>query len=147
MPDSEVFEFDYVVVGGGSSGAVVAARLSEDARVRVALVEAGGEAKALLVQLPVGFAQLVGHKTLDWKYEQLPDASIGGRHYLWSGGKLLGGSSSINGQVLIRGTRQDFEHWRRAGATGWGFDDVLPYFLRSEQWRGAPSQGRAHSGR
>ena len=146
MTDQDIIEFDYIVVGGGSSGAVIAARLSEDAGVRVALVEAGGEAKALLVQLPVGFARLVGHKTFDWRYEQLPDPSIGGRRFQWSAGKLLGGSSSINGQVYIRGTHEDFDHWRRAGATGWSFDDVLPYFLRSEQWKGAPSQGRGAHG-
>ena len=137
---------DYVVVGGGSAGAVVASRLSEDPDNRVVLLEAGGEAKALLVQIPVGFARLVGHEVFDWRYEQEPDQSIGGRRFVWSGGRMLGGGSSINGQVYIRGTREDFDHWARAGATGWGFDDVMPYFLRSEHWHGKPSQNHGQLG-
>lgn len=138
--------FDYVIVGGGSAGAVLASRLSEDDRVRVALIEAGGEAKAPLVQIPIGFARLVGHKSFDWRYEQEPDASIGGRRFLWSAGKLLGGSSSINGQVYIRGTKADFDHWAQEGARGWSFEEVLPYFLRSESWSGAPSPDRGAHG-
>jgi choline dehydrogenase len=137
---------DYVIVGGGSAGAVLASRLSEDEAVRVALIEEGGEAKAPLVQVPIGFARLVGHKSLDWKYEQEPDASIGGRRFLWSAGKLLGGSSSINGQVYIRGTQADFDHWARNGAAGWSFEEVLPYFLRSESWKGARREGRGVHG-
>src|SRR5258708_21108967 len=146
MTDLAATQFDYVIVGGGSAGRVGAERLREDARVGVALLEAGGEAGALLVQLPVGFARLVGHKTFDWRYEQASDPSLGGRRFLWSAGKLLGGGSSINGQVFIRGTREDFDHWARAGATGWGFDDVLPYFMRLESWAGPPSQTRGGHG-
>lgn len=143
---SGVPQADYVIVGGGSAGAVLASRLSEDPGNRVVLLEAGGDARSLLVQIPVGFTRLVGHKTFDWKYEQEPDPSIGGRHYLWSAGKLLGGGSSINGQVFIRGTRSDFERWAAAGATGWGFNDVLPYFLRAEQWHGNATQNRGAHG-
>ena len=146
MVHAPVSTFDYVIAGGGSAGAVLASRLSEDDRVRVALIEAGGEAKAPLVQIPIGFARLVGHKNFDWRYEQEPDASIGGRRFLWSAGKLLGGSSSINGQVYIRGTKADFDHWARAGAKGWSFDEVLPYFLRSESWSGAPHPDRGAHG-
>ena len=141
-----VSTFDYVIVGAGSAGAVLASRLSEDDAVRVALIEAGGEAKSPLVQIPIGFARLVGHKSFDWRYEQEPDASIGGRRFLWSAGKLLGGSSSINGQVYIRGTKADFDHWAQAGAQGWSFEEVLPYFLRSESWSGAPHEGRGTHG-
>ena len=137
---------DYVIVGGGSAGAVLANRLSEDPDNRVVLLEAGGDAKSLLVQMPVGFTRLIGHKTFDWQYEQEPDPSIGGRHYVWSAGKLLGGGSSINGQVFIRGTRNDFARWEAAGATGWGFSDVLPYFLRAEQWHGKTAQNRGAHG-
>lgn len=136
--------YDYLIVGGGTAGCVLANRLTEDASVRVALIEAGGEATSPLVQLPVGFARLVAHPKFDWSYEQAPDASIHGRRFLWSAGKLLGGSSSINGQVYIRGTRRDFDRWVELGAAGWGFDDVLPYFRRSEDWRGAahPAHGQ-----
>jgi choline dehydrogenase len=143
---ASVGTFDYVIVGGGSAGAVLANRLTEDDRVRVALIEAGGEARAPLVQIPIGFARLVGHPKFDWRYEQEPDASIGGRRFLWSAGKLLGGSSSINGQVYIRGTHADYDHWARAGATGWSHEEVQPYFVRSESWSGAPSQWRGARG-
>ena len=144
--ESEAMLADYVIVGGGSAGAVLASRLSEDRGCRVVLLEAGGDARALLVEIPVGFARLVGHETFDWKYEQEPDASIGGRRFLWSAGKLLGGSSSINGQVFIRGTRHDFDGWAAAGATGWSFDDVLPYFIRAERWNGETTRNRGTFG-
>jgi len=139
-------EADYIVIGGGSAGAVLAARLSENPDVRVLLLEAGGEAKSLLIALPVGYAKLVTDAKVDWNYEQKPDASINGRAWIWSGGRVLGGGSSINGQVFIRGTRDDFDRWERLGATGWGFDAVLPYFLRSEDWQGAPSQAHGQQG-
>ncbi|MGQ0619498.1 MAG: GMC family oxidoreductase [Panacagrimonas sp.] len=144
MPTATRESYDYLIVGGGTAGCVLANRLSEDASVRVALIEAGGEARSPLVQLPVGFARLVAHPTYDWRYEQAPDPSIHGRRFLWSAGKLLGGSSSINGQVYIRGTRRDFERWVELGASGWSFDEVLPYFRRSEDWRGAahPAHGQ-----
>src|SRR3546814_18567891 len=87
----------------------------------------------MLVQLPVGFARLVGHPAYDWRYCQEPDPSINGRRFLWSAGKLLGGGSSINGQVYIRGTRRDFDRWEAAGAHGWSFDAVRPSFLKSEE--------------
>ncbi|NGY04340.1 GMC family oxidoreductase [Solimonas terrae] len=137
---------DYVIVGAGSAGALLAARLSEDPRTSVILIEAGGEAKSMLVQLPVGFARLVGHPAYDWRYLQEPDPSINNRRFLWSAGKLLGGGSSINGQVYIRGTRQDFDRWESAGASGWGFDAVLPYFLKSEDWAGSPHPAHGRGG-
>ena len=136
----------YVIVGAGSAGAVLANRLSEDPSNSVILIEAGGEARSFLVQLPVGFARMIGKSRYDWTYEQAPDASINGRRWIWSGGKMLGGSSSLNGQVYIRGTRRDFDDWAAAGATGWSFAEVLPYFLRSEHWHGPPSQAHGASG-
>lgn len=139
-------EVDYIVVGGGSAGCVLAARLSEDPEVRVALVEAGGESTGFLVQMPVGFAKMLVDDRYDWKYWQLPDPSIGGRRFIWSGGRMLGGGSAINGQVYIRGTRADFDAWERLGATGWNFESLFPYFLRSESWSGSPSQNHGSQG-
>lgn len=131
---------DYVVVGGGSAGAVIAARLSEDPRNRVTLLEAGGSADRFLVSMPAGFASLLTKPAFDWCYLQEPDASIDGRRFLWSAGKILGGSSAINGLVYIRGTYADHRRWVEAGCHGWGFEDCLPFFRRSEGYAGAPNQ-------
>lgn len=131
---------DYIIVGSGSAGAVIANRLTEDPSTRVILLEAGSEATSLLIQIPVGFARLVNNPAFDWCYQQQPDPSIRGRRFNWAAGKVLGGGSSINGQVFIRGTRADFDRWAAEGATGWGFDDIFPYFLRAENWAGPPSQ-------
>ena len=144
--NSATAEADYVIVGGGSSGSVLAARLSSDPGTRVVLLEAGGESNSMMVQMPVGFAKMLVNDAYDWQYEQLPDPSINGRRFIWSAGKMLGGGSSINGQVYIRGTRADFDAWEEMGATGWGFDDVFPYFLRSEDWTGEPSQSHGSHG-
>ncbi|MDB5970150.1 MAG: hypothetical protein JWQ90_2600 [Hydrocarboniphaga sp.] len=137
---------DYVIVGAGSAGAVLAYRLTEDPTVSVTLIEAGGEAKSLLVQLPVGFAKLVSHPGYDWRYLQEADPTINGRRFIWSAGKLLGGGSSINGQVYIRGTRRDYDRWVELGANGWSFDEVLPWFRRSEDWAGPPHPAHGQGG-
>lgn len=137
-PDT-LISADFVIVGAGSAGAVLAHRLSADPKKRVVLIEAGGEARSFLVQMPAGFAKLVANPKFDWCYEQDPDPSIGNRRFVWSAGKMLGGGSSINGQVYIRGTRRDYDRWKEAGATGWGFEDVRPYFQRAERWSGTPN--------
>lgn len=127
---------DYVIVGGGSAGIVLAARLSEIPDNRVVLIEAGGEATGWQVQIPVGYAAMMGNPRYDWSYRHDPDPSIRGRSLIWSAGRLLGGSSSLNGQVYNRGTRADYDRWAEAGACGWGFDECLPYFRKAEDYIG-----------
>lgn len=143
---AEIFEADYVIVGGGSSGCVLAARLSEDSNCTVILVEAGGEARSPVVQIPSGFAYMIARPKYDWSYPQDADPSLNGDSRRWANGRLLGGGSSINGQVYIRGSRRDYDRWEEAGATGWGFDSVWPYFLRSEDWQGHSSDAHGKGG-
>lgn len=145
IPDIEATA-DFVVIGGGSAGCVVAARLSEDPKNRVILLEAGGTAGSFLVEIPAGFARMLLKDRFDWQYQQLPDKSINGRRFVWSAGKMLGGGSSLNGQVYIRGMPNDFNRWASAGAAGWSWQDVWPYFLRSERWHGQPSQDHGSHG-
>ena len=138
MPGQEKFEADFIVIGAGSAGCAVAARLSEDPATRVLLLEAGGEDKNRWIHIPLGFGKTFADPTVNWCYETEPDPGAGDRRVFWPRGKVLGGSSSINGMVYIRGQAEDFDHWRQLGNTGWSFDDVLPYFKRSEhQTRGA----------
>jgi choline dehydrogenase len=133
-------EADFVVVGAGSAGCAVAARLSEDPATRVLLLEAGGEDRNRWIHIPLGFGKTFADPSVNWCYETEPDPGASNRRVFWPRGKVLGGSSSINGLVYIRGQAEDFDHWRQLGNTGWSFDDVLPYFRRSEhQMRGADS--------
>src|SRR5438105_3113719 len=131
-------EADFIVIGAGSAGCAVAARLSEDPGTRVLLLEAGGEDDNRWIHIPLGFGKTFADPSVNWCYETEPDPGAGDRRVYWPRGKVLGGSSSINGMVYIRGQAEDFDHWRQLGNTGWSFDDVLPYFKRAEhQTRGA----------
>ncbi len=124
---------DYVVVGAGSSGCVLAARLSEDPDVSVTLVEAGGSDRHPNVRIPAAFSKLF--KTdRDWNYSTTGQATLGDRELFWPRGKMLGGSSSMNAQMWIRGHRADYDGWADGGCAGWGYDDVLPYFQRAESY-------------
>jgi choline dehydrogenase len=131
-----VDEAEYVIVGGGSAGCAVANRLSENPRNRVVLVEAGGDGRGLWVDMPVGLINLVGNPKADWIDRAEPDPSLNNREIIWNHGKMLGGGGGINGMVYIRGQRSDYDAWEAAGCTGWGFNDVQPYFMKNEDWRG-----------
>src|SRR6202012_941420 len=124
--------FDFVVVGGGSSGCAVASRLSEDPRISVALLEAGHKADGWAVTTPAALALMVPGKLNNWAFETVPQQGLNGRAGFQPRGKGLGGSSAINAMVYIRGHRADYDHWASLGNAGWSYADVLPYFRRSE---------------
>ena len=131
---------DYVIIGGGSAGCVLAGRLSENPANRVVLLEAGGKADGFMNRLPAAGMKMLGNPETDWCYQTEPDPSLNGRQGFWSAGRLLGGGSSVNGMIYIRGDRADYDEWAAAGCTGWGWDDVLPHFRKSEAWTGQPDQ-------
>ncbi len=130
-------EFDYIIVGAGSAGCVVAARLSEDPDVSVLLLEAGGTDKKFKISMPLGFLSTIADPKLSWGYMGEPEPNLNGRPLWLPRGKVLGGSSSINGMFYMRGHPNDYNSWAQLGAHGWGYEDVLPYFRKMEDsWRG-----------
>jgi choline dehydrogenase-like flavoprotein len=126
------FDFDYIVVGGGSAGCVLAARLTEDANVRVALLEAGPPDRSVLIHCPAGLALLARTRQANWDFHTVPQAGLGGRRGWSPRGKVLGGSSSVNAMVYTRGHRADYDHWAALGNPGWSYDEVLPLFRAAE---------------
>ena len=133
-----IVEADYVVAGAGSAGCALAARLSEDPSTNVLLLEAGGKDTNPWIHVPVGYFKTMHDPRTDWCYRTEPEPSLNGRSLDWPRGKVLGGSSSINGLLYVRGQPRDFDHWRQLGNAGWSFEDVLPYFIKAEdQERGA----------
>ena len=135
--------YDYIIVGAGSAGCVLANRLSEDPGTRVLLLEAGPTDWHPFVHMPAGVAKLVGDKGVNWDYSTEPQAQLDGRRLWWPRGKVLGGSSSINAMCYIRGHKLDYDEWDELGATGWHWDNVLPYFRRAEG--NARGQNRLHN--
>ncbi len=131
-------EFDYIVVGAGSAGCVLANRLTELGKHSVLLLEAGPRDRNIWIHIPLGYGVLFKQPKVNWMYQTEPEPELGGRSVFQPRGKVLGGSSSINGLVYIRGQHADYDRWRQLGNVGWGYDDVLPYFKRAEnQQRGA----------
>jgi choline dehydrogenase-like flavoprotein len=124
--------FDYIIIGGGSAGSVLAGRLSEDPSVKVCLLESGPPDKSVLIHCPAGLALLAQTSQANWAFETVPQAGLNGRKGYQPRGKILGGSSSINAMCYIRGQQADYDHWAAEGNAGWGWNDVLPYFKRSE---------------
>ena len=137
---------DYIVIGGGSGGAAVAARLADDARNRVLLLEAGPRDTNPLIHVPAAFTRLLTHPTLNWRRVSEPVPGLGGRRMPFPAGKVLGGSSAINGMVYIRGQAEDYDAWRDAGNAGWGWDDVLPYFRQAEDQQHGESESHGAGG-
>jgi choline dehydrogenase len=134
---SDISEFDYVIVGAGSAGCVLANRLSADGKNSVLLLEAGPRDTNLWIHVPLGYGKLFKEKTVNWMYQTEPEPELGGRQVFQPRGKVLGGSSSINGLLYVRGQHEDYDRWRQRGNSGWGYDDVLPYFKKAEnQQRG-----------
>ena len=137
---------DYVIAGGGSAGCVLANRLSANPANTVVLLEAGGAARGFLSQAPsMGMANL-GKPETDWCYRTEPDPSLNGRQSMWNAGRMLGGGSAINGLVYVRGAREDYDEWAGLGCAGWGWEDVLPYFRKSEDFAGVPGPSHGTGG-
>lgn len=145
MPASDVQTYDYIVVGAGSAGAVVANRLSADARNRVLLLEAG-PASHPWSRIPIGYARLLTNPAANWLYSSEPEANTNGRKLPVPRGRLLGGSSAINGMAFVRGQAQDFDTWAQMGNQGWSYDSVLPFFKRMENYAGGDDRFRGRDG-
>jgi len=134
-------EFDYVIVGAGSAGCALANRLSECGRYTVGLLEAGPSDWSPWIHVPVGYYKTMGNPAYDWCYDTESDPGISGRSIPWPRGRVLGGSSSLNGLLYVRGQPRDFDIWSQLGCHGWSWDDVLPFFKKSENWSGEDDTG------
>ena len=139
-------EYDYVIIGAGSAGCVLANRLSANGHDRVLVLEAGGSDRRFWIQTPIGYGRIFFDSTVNWKYQTEPDPGINNRCSYWPRGKVLGGSSSINAMVYIRGQQDDYNDWRDLGNHGWSWDDVLPYFKKSETYIQGDPEYRGNDG-
>ena len=144
MPEPR--NFDYVIAGGGTAACVLANRLTEDPSVRVLMVEAGPEPNSPWIPMPLAMGKLFTHPILNWGFYTEPEARLNNRRIFWPRGRVLGGSSSINGSAYVRGLAEDYEGWRRLGNVGWGWSDVLPYFNKLERREDLPAESRNPSG-
>jgi choline dehydrogenase len=136
--------YDYVIVGAGSAGCVLANRLSADPDVSVLLLEAGGKDNYFWIHIPVGYLYCMGNPRTDWGFKTEAEPGLNGRTLDYPRGRVLGGCSSINGMIYMRGQARDYDQWRQSGNTGWGWDDVLPYFLKSEDQAAVPADETMH---
>ncbi len=139
-------DYDYIIVGAGTAGCVLANRLTEDPKTRVLLLEAGGSDNYHWVHIPVGYLYCIGNPRTDWMMKTAPEPGLNGRSLAYPRGKVLGGCTSVNGMIYMRGQAADYDHWRQLGNTGWGWDDVLPYFLKSEDHHAGRTDMHGHGG-
>src|SRR6266850_5387888 len=138
--------YDYVIVGAGSAGCVLAYRLTADPSIRVLVLEAGGRDTHPLIHVPIGLGKIWEHRMFDWGYATEPEPGLNNRRIEAMRGKVLGGSSSINVMAYTRGNRGDYDRWAQKGARGWSYADVLPYFRRAETWEGGENPWRGGNG-
>ena len=139
-------EFDYIIVGAGSAGCVIANRLSQDSSKKVLLLEAGGSDRSFFIQMPIGYGVTYHQKKVNWMYSTEPSPEADNKPSYWPRGKVMGGSSSINAMVYVRGNPKDFDEWSEAGNPGWSYEEVLPYFKKMESWQNGADSYRGGDG-